>query len=85
MGAGARPMRILALLLTRRSPVPPDYSIECWEGAFAAGRVRGGPGGAPRVRRVSRTEAGQPDAGSQTSPDPAGRGTDPAGPCRTLG
>ena len=40
MGAGARPMRILALLIAWRSPVLPDYSVECWEGAFAAGRVR---------------------------------------------
>ena len=33
-------------------------------------------GGAPPVRRVSRTEAGQQDPGSQTSTDPAGRGAD---------
>ena len=39
MGAGARPMGILALLMARQSPVPPDYSIECWEGALAAARV----------------------------------------------
>ena len=37
--AGARLTRIWALLMARQSPVPPDYSIECWEGAFAAGRV----------------------------------------------
>ena len=33
--------------------------------------------GAPPVPRVSRTEAGQQDPGSQTSTDPAGRGADP--------
>ena len=33
-------------------------------------------GGAPPVPRVSRTEAGQQDPGSQTSTDPAGRGAD---------
>ena len=55
--------------------------VACFQslaGRFWRGVLQSALGGAPPVRRVSRTEAGQQDPGSQTSTDPARLGTDPS-------